>query len=154
MVGFLFFPGQLQQVIGRFLIDHIDPIGVKQVSIAAPLEAGLLTAVIVGIVKFRLLRVKALVFVTDEFILQGISVIFKMAHDKDMAHVARTADVDAVFGAAAQHFKARVSVDLIVIDTGITRLGNEVAVIKAAQERMEVCRKSIGIDAVEPFWGA
>ena len=66
-----------------------------------------------------------------------------------MAHVARTADVDAVFGAAAQHFKARVSVDLIVIDTGITRLGNEVAVIKAAQERMEVCRKSIGIDAVE-----
>ena len=65
MVGFLFFPGQLQQVIGRFLIDHIDPIGVKQVSIAAPLEAGLLTAVIVGIVKFRLLRVKALVFVTD-----------------------------------------------------------------------------------------
>ena len=46
-----------------------------------------------------------------------------MAHDKDMAHVARTADVDAVFGAAAQHFKARVSVDLIVIDTGITRIG-------------------------------
>ena len=100
MVGFLFFPGQLQQVIGRFLIDHIDPIGVKQVSIAAPLEAGLLTAVIVGIVKFRLLRVKALVFV--------------------------------IYGRMAG-------------------LGNEVAVIKAAQERMEVCRKSIGIDAVELF---
>ena len=76
MVGFLFFPGQLQQVIGRFLIDHIDPIGVKQVSIAAPFEAGAAHCCHCRDSKISAAPGQGPCF-TDEFILQGISVIFK-----------------------------------------------------------------------------
>ena len=85
------------QIVGRFLIDEIQPVVIEEVSIAAPYEPRLFLGIIVGIIIFRKIDGKTFLFVSPVFPFQGAPVVFEMAEDEYSSGFPVGDDVDAVF---------------------------------------------------------
>ena len=72
-----------------------------------------------------------------------------MAEDEDAAGLLIGNDIDAVLGGAGEDGELRCLIDLSVIDGGVAGLRDEVAVVKAAEERVVVHREAVLVDAEE-----
>lgn len=79
----------LLELIGRHLVDPVEPVAVEQVGVRAPGEERLLLGVVLGKVVLGHADGQALVEVAPELVGQGVAAVLKVARDVDLVEVAR-----------------------------------------------------------------
>ncbi|CUP20893.1 Uncharacterised protein [Bacteroides xylanisolvens] len=137
------------KAVGGLLIDEVQPVVIEKVGVAAPDEARLFLRIVVGIVVFRQADGKALLAVSFIFPFQRAQVILEVAENEDAAGLLIGNDIDTVLGGAGEDGELRCLIDLSVVDGGVAGLRDEVAVVKAAEERVVIHREAVLVDAEE-----
>ena len=137
------------EAVRGLLIDEVQPVVIEKVGVAAPDEARLFLRIVVGIVIFRQADGKALLAVSFIFPFQCAKVILEVAEDEDAAGLLIGNDIDAVLGGAGENGELRCLIDFSVVDGGVAGLRDEVAVVKAAEERVVIHREAVLVDAEE-----
>lgn len=140
---------EMIETVWGLLIDEVQPVVIEKVGVAAPDEARLFLRIVVGVVIFRQADGKALLAIPLIFPFQCAQVILEVAEDEDAAGLLVGNDIDAVLGRVGEDGELRCLIDFPVIDGGVAGLRDEVAVVKAAEERVVIHCEAVLVDAEE-----
>ena len=132
---FLFGSGSLEflQVVGGRLVNIVvEPVGVQEVGVGAPVDDGGLGVVVVGEIVGGDLWVNACGFVAQVFFLEGVAVVFGMAGDEDLSSAVGDDEVDAGLGGGGQDLQVGIALNVIAMDGGVAGVGGVEDVVKTA----------------------
>lgn len=118
-------------VVGRHLVDVVEPVAPEEVRVGAPGEEGLALGVVVGEVIFRQLDGQAGFEVAPVFAGQGVATVLEVALDVDLEEVTCGHQCGAGGEAAGEDLERRVGLDGVGVARGVARVGHVVHLVEA-----------------------
>ena len=124
------------QVVGRGLVDVVvEPVGVEQLSLAAPDVARLGRGVVIREVMRRNLGAEPALHVALVLQAQRVGIVLGMAKDKEATAVGRLDDVQANLVRHGHNLKLRLGLHVLAAHIGVARMHGIETVVKAADQR-------------------
>ena len=120
---------------------------VEDMGIAAPNEIRRVAVVVAGVIIFRRSNGQPLIFIAEVFLRQRIPVVLKMTENEETAVIRCADDVDAVVDVAGKDIQSWCIIDGNIVDGCMAGLGDEITVVKTAQEGMVAYGQLIFINA-------
>ena len=100
---------------------------------APPADDGGLGIIVIGVIIYRNMNGKSLVFVPEVFLFQGVRVVFGVAGDEDLASLLVHDSVDPRFRGGGQDFQPRHLLNVLPVNGGVAGMGNPEFIIKAPE---------------------
>ncbi len=135
--------GDALALVGRGLVDVVEPVAIQQVGVAAPGEDGLALGVVLGEVVLRQLDGQPGVEVAPVLVGQGVATVLKVAEGVDLVEVTRGDEGRTARGAAGKHLQRGVGLDLALVGHGVAAVRHVVDLVKAVGEEVVLVAQAL-----------
>ena len=120
--------------IWRLLIDVVvEPIAVEQIGVGAPVLAWGLGGVVVGEIAVRDLDGQTFAEVALVFVFEGVAVVLRVTHDKNLASIARCGNVGSRLLRPCQEMEIGTCLDILAASASVARVRGKECIVETTR---------------------
>ena len=142
---------ELKIIRGGLINEVVQPVAEQQICVGTPGDHRLPGRIIIRIVMFGNMNRLILGKVTQVFLLQGVGIVFRVPHDKELLMMFCINGIDAGLCGGGKDPQARDSLNILAEDGGVPGMGSVKDIVKPAEQNALPVVYRMRIDAEQLF---